>query len=170
MKILKPIIFLLAFVVLSSCTKNINFPPDYNYGKTTPTPTNTNANASMTAVIDGQSVNFNTTSANLINSPLGKTMTIVGVNGSQIISLAIYDLNGVGVYDFEKTFAQASYNQDQSSSGSFASETGKITITTFTDTSIKGTFEFVAPNQDYKINTKRTITEGKFDLTYKKVN
>ena len=132
-------------------------------------PETTNSTANLKAKVDGIPQSF-TAEANLIASPVGNIMTIIGVNGEKNLSLGIFEYKGVGVYEFKKRLGQGDYAQDRTPSGSFTdTETGKITVTSVTSTTIKGTFEFVAPNQDSRINTKRTITDGTFEMKYTKL-
>lgn len=132
-------------------------------------PETTNSTNNLSAKIDGTLAGF-TAQANLISTPAtGNVMTIIGLNGEKVMTLGILDYKGIGIYEFKKGLGQASYLQDKTPAGSFSdTETGKITITSATATTIKGTFEFVAPNQDSNIKTKKTITEGSFELKYAK--
>ncbi|MCZ4223635.1 DUF6252 family protein [Pedobacter rhodius] len=132
-------------------------------------PETTNSTNNLNAKVDGTPIGF-TAQANLISVPImGNVMTIIGLNGDKFLTLAIFDYKGVGVYEFKKGMGQGDYIQDKTPTGSFTdSENGKITITAATSTTIKGTFEFVAPNQDSSIKTKKTITEGTFELKYTK--
>lgn len=120
----------------------------------------------MNAKIDGTKISFTTEAVLMLNSPLGKSMSIIGSNGVKTMSLSIYDFKGVGTYPVPGS-SQCFYNEDQSQTGSFYSEnSGKVVITSANGNKIKGTFEFEAPNQDQNLNTKRNITEGKFEVTY----
>lgn len=132
-----------------------------------PTPGTTTTN--ITAKVDGVATGFTGQAAYVKSTLIGNVMTIVGTNGVKAITIAIYDYKGNGTYEIDIN-AQGSYNEDQSQIGSFATEsgvkTGKLIITSSTSNTIKGTFEFTAPNMDSSLSTKKTITEGKFDLSY----
>ncbi|WP_316736415.1 DUF6252 family protein [Pedobacter aquatilis] len=124
--------------------------------------------ANMSAKIDGTKTLF-TAQAELISS-VGNLMSITGVNGEKTIGIGMFEYKGVGVYEFSKGMGQGHYGQDKTPTGSFSDDVnGKITVTLATSTTIKGTFEFVAPNQDSRINTKRTVTEGEFEMKYSKL-
>ncbi|RZK57477.1 MAG: hypothetical protein EOO91_10060 [Pedobacter sp.] len=134
-----------------------------------PGPTPGQGTGNMSARVDGTSINF-VGQANLNKGPLfGNMMTIYGTNGLKVVTIIVYNFKGNGTYDIDID-AQGGYNEDQSQTGSYASETGvktgKLIITSSTSNSVKGTFEFIAPNMDTSLSTKKTITEGKFDVTY----
>ncbi|TCC92134.1 hypothetical protein EZ428_10405 [Pedobacter frigiditerrae] len=135
----------------------------------TPGPTPGQGTANMSAKVDGASLNF-VGQANLnINAKLGNMMTIYGTNGLKVVTIIVYNYKGAGTYEIDID-AQGGYNEDQTQTGSYASETGvktgKLIITSSTSNTVKGTFEFVAPNMDTFLKTKKTITEGKFDVSY----
>lgn len=126
-------------------------------------------NTNITAMVNGTKIDF-AGQANYVKSALlGNFMTIIGTNGFKSIQIVIYNFKGSGTYEIDIE-AQGGYNEDQSQTGSYATEsgvkTGKVIITSATATTIKGTFEFTAPNMDSSLSTKKTVTEGKFDLTY----
>ncbi|RZL47863.1 MAG: hypothetical protein EOP00_10715 [Pedobacter sp.] len=132
-----------------------------------PTPGTTTTN--ITAKVDGAVVGFAGQAAYVKSTIIGNVMTIVGTNGVKAITIAIYNFKGSGTYEIDVD-AQGGYNEDQSQTGSYATEsgvkTGKLIITSSTANTIKGTFEFTAPNMDTFLTTKKVITEGKFDLSY----
>jgi len=132
-----------------------------------PTPGATTTN--ITAKVDGISTAFTGQAAYVKSTLIGNVMTIVGTNGVKAITIAIYNYKGSGTYEIDID-AQGSYNEDQSQTGSYATEsgvkTGKLIITSSTSNTIKGTFEFTAPNMNTFLNTKKIITEGKFDLSF----
>ncbi|TKC08291.1 hypothetical protein FA048_14135 [Pedobacter polaris] len=134
-----------------------------------PGPTPGQGTSNMSAKVDGTSTNFVGQAGLVKSAALGNMMTIVGTNGVKALTVIIYNYKGNGTYDIDID-AQGSYNEDQSQTGSYASETGvktgKLIITSSSTTTVKGTFEFVAPNMDTFLSTKKTITEGKFDLSY----
>lgn len=134
-----------------------------------PGPTPGTGTANITAKVDGVATDF-IGQANYIKSTIvGNIMTIVGINGVKAIDIGIYNYKGVGTYEIDID-AQGGYNEDQSETGSYVTEsnvkTGKVVITSATANTIKGTFEYVAPNMNTTLSTKKTITEGKFDLSY----
>lgn len=132
-----------------------------------PTPGTTTTNIS--AKINGVAATFTGQGAYVKSTVVGNVMTIVGTNGVKAITIIVYNYKGNGTYEIDID-AQGGYNEDQSQTGSFATEsgvkTGKLIITNSTTNTLKGTFEFIAPNMDSSLSTKKTITEGKFDLSY----
>lgn len=125
-------------------------------------PTPGDNDKSLSAKVDGTFVSFVGTGG-MIQTPLGKTISIAGANGRKAISIAIFDYTGPGTYTLDD-LAQVGYNEDQSQTGSFLSATGKVVVNTYINGVIKGTFECVAPNEDIRLNTKVTLTEGKFEI------
>ncbi|WP_199140851.1 DUF6252 family protein [Pedobacter sp. ASV12] len=125
-----------------------------------PTPGDNDKN--LSTKVDGTPVSFIVAAAGMVQTPLGKTISIAGVNGTKTISIAIFDYTGPGTYALND-LAQVGYNQDQSQTGSFLSTSGKVVVNSYINGVIKGTFECVAPNEDSSLNTKVTLTEGKFE-------
>lgn len=123
----------------------------------------------ITAMVNASKVDFKGQATYVKSAALGNFMTIIGTNGTKSIQIVIHNFRGSGTYEIDGE-AQGGYNEDQSQTGSYATEsgvkTGKVIITSATANTIKGTFEFTAPNMDSFLSTKKTITEGKFDLTY----
>ena len=134
-----------------------------------PDPTPVTGTTNLNAKIDGTNINFNGQAAYVKSATYPNTMTIIGTNGVKALTIIIYKYKGNGVYDIDID-AQGGYNEDQTQTGSYASEsgvkTGKVTITSSTANKIIGTFEYVAPNMNSFLTTKKTVTEGKFDLTF----
>ncbi len=138
-----------------------------------PGPTPGQGNANMSAKVDGTNINFVGQAGLVKSATIGNMMTIYGTNGLKVVTVIIYDYKGNGTYNIDIE-AQGGYNEDQSQTGSYASEsnvkTGKVIITGSTNNTIKGTFDFVAPNMDTFLKTKKTITEGKFDVSFSTIS
>ena len=133
-------------------------------------PTPGAGNENMSAKIDGTLTPFLAEGGLLSSPPFGKIMNIIGINDQQQLVMSIYDYKGVGTYLIDNEIAQGAYNFNLTQGNSYATEdgkvAGKIVITSATANTLKGTFEFVAPNEDYQITTKKTITDGKFDIKF----
>jgi hypothetical protein len=130
-------------------------------------PTGTEA---ISAKVDGTYTGFIATAGLVINPILGKTLSIGGSSGDKRIYIGIYDFKGNGTYNIDNIIAQSAYNTDLTQFGSYASQdgvlSGKIIVTSYSATQVKGTFEFEVPNEDSSLTTKKKITEGKFDVPY----
>ena len=127
------------------------------------------SNANLSAKVDGAVTLFTAQGAYIKSAAVGNILTITGTNGNKVISLVIRDFKGSGTYEIDID-AQGAYNEDQSQNGSFATtsgiKSGKIIVTSSTATTLKGTFDFVAPNSNNSLTTTKAITEGKFDISY----
>jgi len=132
-------------------------------------PTPSTGDKSFTAKINGIETAF-VAEGIYTNIPgIGPSMQIIGTNGDKYLLLFIDSFNGLGVYEM-KNGSMGSYTEDLTPTGSYSSQdVGKITVTGYTTTTIKGTFEFEAPNEDSSLSTKKTITAGKFEIPYKKM-
>lgn len=124
-------------------------------------------NESMSAKIDGTLINFTADGYNVKGPQIGNTMSIIGLNGTKQMAIAIDNYKGVGTYEYENA-TSASYNLDSGFTGIFnaESQTGKITITSDSNNQIEGTFNFTGRNADPTINTTKVISEGKFKVKY----
>jgi len=132
-------------------------------------PTPSTGDKSFTAKINGVETSFVAEGLYTTIPGFGTSMQIIGTNGDKRLVLFLDNFTGLGVYEM-KNGSMGAYNEDLGPTGSYASEDiGKITVTSYTSTMIKGTFEFEAPNEDSFLSTKKTITEGKFDIPYKKM-
>lgn len=133
-------------------------------------PETNNSTNNLNAKIDGVATGF-TGEASLVTIPtLGtSSLTIYSANGEKRIILGVLEYKGVGTYDLVKD-GGGSYMKNQTPSGSFSSESGKLIITSDANGKLKGTFNFIAPNEDSSIKTSVTVTEGTFDLPYSKKN
>ena len=124
---------------------------------------------SCTAKINGIETSFVAEGIYTTIPGFGTSMQIIGTNGDKRLVLFLDNFTGLGVYEM-KNGSMGAYNEDLGPTGSYASEDiGKITVTSYTSTTIKGTFEFEAPNEDSFLSTKKTITEGKFEIPYRKM-
>ena len=130
-------------------------------------PTPTPGNGNMSAKINGTATSFTGQATFVKSTAIGNFMQIIGMNGSKAITLSIADYKGTGIYLInDQTDHQGGYVPNNAGTESFGSKTGKIIVTSATSNSIKGTFEFEAPNDNFQINTKVSVTEGKFEMSY----
>ncbi len=124
---------------------------------------NPGTSTNMSAKINGTVLDLDG-DGNLIKSSLvGDMMMIMGTSGTKSISLSILNYRGNGTYNVSVSTGSAIYTEDFSADAIFTAKSGKITITSATATTIKGTFEFTGTNS---ANASRSITEGKFDLSF----
>lgn len=128
--------------------------------------TNSTTN-NLSAKVDGIATGF-TGEAISANTPMGKVLSIVTVNGDKRMILATSIYKGVGTYTMPAD-ADGVYMKDQTATGSFSSDSGTLKITSETSNRIKGTFSFTAKNEDTRINTAVTVTDGTFDLPLTKM-
>lgn len=131
-----------------------------SYEADTPAPTNN----FFTAKLDGS----NYVATNIFGTQLSGKIGIVGRRGNvENISLSVPQDATPGTYEVDM-FGDyiASYIANSTSSGSFAPDSGSITITSHdTQTNrIKGTFFFDAFS--FFVPETHQITEGTFDVTY----
>lgn len=129
-------------------------------------PETNNSTNNLSAKVDGTVIGF-TGEAISVASPIGNTLSIITVNGEKRMILGVIGYKGAGTYDLASEGTGA-YMKDQTPTGSFSAESGTLTISSDSGGRIKGTFSFKAPNEDYQIKTSVTVTEGTFDLPYKK--
>jgi hypothetical protein len=127
--------------------------------------TNSNTN-NLSVKVDGVVTGF-TTGATQINTPLGNTLIISGVNGDKRVDISIIGYKGVGTYDIANDGVGA-YMKDQTATGSFYAENGTLVITSEAGNKLKGTFAFKGPNQDTRIKTSVELKEGSFDVPFSK--
>lgn len=125
-----------------------------------------NGTSNLNARVDGVQTGFNGEAVSG-SSPLGKILTIIGVNGDKTLSISITSYNGVGTYDIAQD-GNAIYTKDKGPDNSFYSESGKLVITSESNGKLKGTFWFKGPNQNGTLNTTVNITDGTFDLPFTK--
>jgi len=129
-------------------------------------PETNNSTNNLSAKIDGTVIGF-TGEAISVVTPIGNTLSIITVNGEKRMILGVIGYKGAGTYDLASEGTGA-YMKDQTPTGSFSAESGTLTISSDSGGRLKGTFSFKAPNEDYQIKTSVTVTEGTFDLPYKK--
>jgi hypothetical protein len=130
-------------------------------------PETNNSSNNLNAKVDGVAVGLKGEAVQLNLGPLGNTLTIVSVNGDKRMVFGVIGYKGVGTYKFPDD-ATGAYLKDQTPSGSFAAESGTLVITSEANNKLKGTFSFQAPNQDFTIKTAVSVTEGSFELPFKK--
>jgi len=160
MKTLKLILFFAVGLVLFSCKKNINFPPDYAYGKP---PAQT---VNFSAKVNGALIECSFTSAILYTTD--NTLQVIGSKGEIGFNLAFVNFKGVGTYDIAQGQALNMYLTGVSDpfNDSYIGESGNIKVTAATDKSITGTFEFTATSLN---GASKAITDGKFTVNYSKM-
>ncbi len=124
---------------------------------------NPGTSTSMSAKINGTLLNLDGDGKLIKSSLIGDMMMITGNSGTKSISLSILNYRGNGTYNVTVSTGSAIYTEDFSADAMFTAKSGKITITSSTATTIKGTFEFTGTNSS---NASRSITEGKFDVSF----
>jgi hypothetical protein len=130
-------------------------------------PETNNSTNNLSAKVDGTTIGF-TGEATSINTPIiGNLLTIVTINGDKRMILSVIDYKGVGTYNLS-TDGIGSYMKDQTPTGSFSATSGTLVITSEAGGKLKGTFSFIAPNENTTINTSVTVTDGTFDLPFSK--
>ncbi|WP_316844368.1 DUF6252 family protein [Pedobacter psychrodurus] len=130
-------------------------------------PETNNSTNNLSAKVDGTTIGF-TGEAITTNLPaVGNLLTIVTINGEKRMILGVIGYKGVGTYDFSED-GNGSYMKDQTSTGSFTATSGTLVITSEAGGKLKGTFSFIAPNENGTINTSVTVTDGTFDLPLSK--
>lgn len=130
-------------------------------------PVTNNSTNNLSAKVDGTTIGF-TGEAITTNMPaIGNLLTIVTINGEKRMALGVIGYKGVGTYDFSAD-GNGSYMKDQTPTGSFTATSGTLVITSEAGGKLKGTFSFIAPNQNGTINTSVTVTDGTFDLPFSK--
>jgi len=131
--------------------------------KSNPTPTpKTVSDQSISLDVNGTPYS----STNLA-STYSKSQNLIQVAGQLNSTTAVYFvLTGgvnVGVYNFSDGHLQMGYTDGTSQSNSFAGSSGVVNVTSFTATSISGTFTFTVVNP---ANVTLPLTEGKFTADY----
>jgi hypothetical protein len=123
------------------------------------------ANGSFSARIDGN--NFNATAAAVVSS--GGIVSIGGGNASgQTLGFAWLG-TGTGTYTIGTTIGTVGTHtfSGKTWSASSAQGSGSIVLTTRTSNRVAGTFSFVLqPDAASGATGTRTITQGRFDLTF----
>jgi len=99
--------------------------------------------------------------------PGEKTLQIAGsFNGKEALSLMIENIK-VGTFNLPSDDVLATYTTNISDfSTTYFGSTGSVTITSFTDSAVSGTFQFSGTNTS---NAAGTVTEGKFNAKIIKV-
>lgn len=126
------------------------------------------------AKIDGVQKVWNVTDANF--QALGSigTLTVIGTDGTDTMTLHIMNEESaevvVGTYPLEWTFVGCSYTQGvnffSSDYDDFTTSPGNITITEInsSNSTVKGTFNFIGKNDD--MSQTKNFTEGEFYVAY----
>lgn len=134
----------------------------------------------VTANVDGESYQSDAlgTSATIVNAGGGMTLLITSneFSSSRNITLSISSgFDGEGTYPIggdNSVFVIGQYIEANASNPTATqiwaapfdeSQQGEINITSFTDTTIEGTFSFTGRNED---QSTRTISNGSFNLEY----
>ena len=128
--------------------------------------TNSSTN-NLSAKIDGTVIGFTGEAITTNMSVIGNLLSIATINGEKRLALGVTGYKGVGTYDFSED-GNGTYMKDQTPTGSFTATSGSLVISSEAGGRLKGTFSFIAPNQNATINTSVTVTEGTFDLPYSK--
>jgi hypothetical protein len=83
----------------------------------------------------------------------------IGGSNKESINLSIAEFKGVGTYDAETSFIGV-YTSQLDFEHSYVSSEGTIKVTSYTNDSIKGEFQFKSENP---AGEPKNITEGKFE-------
>lgn len=149
-------------VVLSSCKKDDEDDNNDNNNNNN----NNNTTYVMSAMVDNENWGSNTV-VGIIDGTSEVTVTAVSTDNTSSMVLSIYDFTGVGEYLVtDDTDNSAYYTVVGSTSAWFApfgtQATGTITITSFADSKITGTFSFTGINMLSGTNTIKVISSGTF--------
>ena len=147
MKKIKIAVLLLSVFALlsSSCKKS---------AATNPTPTQ-----SISLKFNGTVKSSNVATADYIKSQ--QSLQIIGKFGGEGVSLLIENVK-VGTFDVASSGALLTYSTISDFKDTYIADTGTVTITSFTSTTVSGTFQFsgTLPNTP----STGVITEGKFQV------
>ncbi|MDB4923176.1 DUF6252 family protein [Mucilaginibacter sp.] len=143
MKRIKPVLFLLILCILAfnSCKKSGSSP--------------TNA-INISLKINGTAKTSSAPVADYIVSE--KSLQIMGAFGTEGVSIMIQNVK-VGTFDVAKDEAIMTYSVKPDFQYTYLGTTGKVTITSFTDTTVAGTFAFSGTDMN---GLNGVVTEGKF--------
>lgn len=156
---MKKLSILLLFITvlsfgLNSCQKPIVFVEGSGPGSSLPAAGTIN----MSAKVNGTLVN-----CNIINAMLESgtdNLSITGEKGVEAFQFLFQNFNGAGDYNAGDFMSSATYsNGTDPLTQVFFAESGHIKITSFTETTVKGTFNFIAINS---VGDVKNITDGKF--------
>ena len=84
----------------------------------------------------------------------------IGGSNNESINLSISEFHGVGEYDAETSAFIGTYTTQLDVDHSYFSSEGTVKVTSYTNDTIKGEFQFKAANPAGEV---KTITEGKFE-------
>lgn len=140
-------------------------------GPNTPPPPPPPAGGPMTATVDGQSFGTTTFTAAThaaTGSYVISAQSVAGLN-SKAITLILSNISGTGTYPLGTGAGVegglATYVENGAGWGTpLSGQAGTITLTTLTDTRIKGSFSFTATEHTGGATGTRTLTGGTFDL------
>jgi hypothetical protein len=136
------LLLIICAVALNSCKKN----------STTP------SNAiSISLKINGTAKSTSTPVTDYIVSQ--QTLQIMGAFGTEGLSIMIQNVK-VGTFDAAKDEAIMTYSTKPDFQYTYIASTGKVTITSLTDTMVAGTFQFSGTDTNGHVGT---VTEGKFN-------
>lgn len=138
-------------LVLGSCKKSSN-----------PSPA---AAVSMSMKFNGTAKSTSTVVASYYSSE--NTLQVIGsFNNTDAISLMIQNVK-TGTFTLPSNDIIASYSQGSEFATTYLGDTGSITITSFTDTQVTGTFQFTGTTTS---NATGIISEGKFSAKVVKIS
>lgn len=88
----------------------------------------------------------------------------LGISGNlgngETLTIVFSELDGAREYDLEEDDVALVYANGTAANNVYSAESGKVKITSITNSEVKGTFQAVVTNiQD----ASKTVTEGKFD-------
>lgn len=92
-----------------------------------------------------------------------KALLVSGsLSPSEVINISLENIQA-GTFDVVNNGIVATYSNGASDLDTYAAISGTLTITSFTNNTVSGTFSFVVMNQ---ARTTKNITEGKFSTNY----
>ena len=146
MKLIKPILVVLTLFALvsASCKKSDSAAPSNAIG--------------ISLKINGTAKSSTMVIADYIKSE--SSLQVIGTFGTEAVSLMVP--SKVGTFDIIKDNLLLSYSVKNDYDDTYLGESGTVTITSFTSTTVTGTFQFSGPNPE---GGNGAVTEGKFSST-----
>jgi hypothetical protein len=117
--------------------------------------------ASLSFKANGVAKSTNTITTNYSQSSNTLQLTAVLTNG-EILSLAINNVKA-GTFDVATGAAAVNYTVGSTAIDSYTGTTGNVTISSFTSSTVTGTFQFTGVNT---ASTSMAITEGAFQANH----
>jgi len=94
----------------------------------------------------------------------GPITSVIGWNGDEYLSLILVDVDTVGNYNVGIATQSTGSYSDDSQESFYVSRQGWVNISEYTDTRVKGTFEFIAIKPGTAADTV-LVDNGLFDIS-----